>query len=450
MVNQRYRPAAVAQIVTATSSDLPESRVSLACEVLAAEFDRAVAEAAKEIGSTLKIPGFRKGKVPAAVVITQVGRESIVDQAIRSSLGTWYAEAVAEAGIDPVGDPNIEIGIIPDTPGNPLPFKVEVGVRPPAKLGKYKGLKVPREEPDTGDARVDAEVERLRGQSARLEPSDEPAKEGDTLVIDYVGSIDGEEFDGGKGADQLIELGSGQFIPGFEDQLMGASTGEERRLELKFPDDYQAEHLAGKDAAFEVKVSEVRAKSLPELNDEFAEQVGYETVEALRTDIRERMTEAEERRIESDFRAACVDAAADEAKVDLTDALIEGRAGELWERTVRTMAAQGISREMYLQISGKTEEEILGEAKEEAAKGLRRESTLEAIVAAEAIVPTEEQMIEALEHSAGHEGITAAALLEQIRSDRREDALKADLAQRLAVDLLVEQAKPTAAPKKNS
>ena len=231
---------------------------------------------------------------------------------------------------------------------------------------------------------------------------------------------------------------------------MGASTGEERRLELKFPDDYQAEHLAGKDAAFEVKVSEVRAKSLPELNDEFAEQVGYETVEALRTDIRERMTEAEERRIESDFRAACVDAAADEAKVDLTDALIEGRAGELWERTVRTMAAQGISREMYLQISGKTEEEILGEAKEEAAKGLRRESTLEAIVAAEAIVPTEEQMIEALEHSAGHEGITAAALLEQIRSDRREDALKADLAQRLAVDLLVEQAKPTAAPKKNS
>ena len=444
----RYRGAPVAQIVTATVSEMPDSKVSLACEVNAEEFDRAVSSAAKELGSTLRVPGFRKGKVPAAVVMTQIGRENVVDRAIRSALGTWYAEAIAETGIDPVGDPRIEIGVIPEESGQPLPFTVEVGVRPPAKLGKYKDLKVPREEPNNGDDRVEEELERMVAQAASLEPTEDPAAEGDSVVVDYVGAVDGVEFDGGKGSDQLIELGAGRLIPGFEEQLIGVVKDEKRTLNLTFPEDYPAENLAGKDATFDVTVQEVRAKSLPELDDQFAEQLGHDSVADLRQDIKDRLTESEERRIDSDFRAACVDAAAENAKVELTDELIEGRARELWERTLRSMEAQGINRETYLQISGKSEEEIIGEAKEEAATGLRREATLEAVVNAEGIDPTEEQMLEALEHSAGHEGVTSAELLERIRNDRREDALKSDLASRLAVDLMVESAKPVAAPRK--
>ncbi|MEI6664328.1 MAG: trigger factor, partial [Actinomycetes bacterium] len=320
--------------------------------------------------------------------------------------------------------------------------------RPPAKLGKYKDLKVPREEPNNGDDRVEEELERMVAQAASLEPTEDPAAEGDSVVVDYVGAVDGVEFDGGKGSDQLIELGAGRLIPGFEEQLIGVVKDEKRTLNLTFPEDYPAENLAGKDATFDVTVQEVRAKSLPELDDQFAEQLGHDSVADLRQDIKDRLTESEERRIDSDFRAACVDAAAENAKVELTDELIEGRARELWERTLRSMEAQGINRETYLQISGKSEEEIIGEAKEEAATGLRREATLEAVVNAEGIDPTEEQMLEALEHSAGHEGVTSAELLERIRNDRREDALKSDLASRLAVDLMVESAKPVAAPRK--
>ena len=177
--------------------------------------------------------------------MTQIGRENVVDRAIRSALGTWYAEAIAETGIDPVGDPRIEIGVIPVESGQPLPFTVEVGVRPPAKLGKYKDLKVPREEPNNGDDRVEEELERMVAQAASLEPTEDPAAEGDSVVVDYVGAVDGVEFDGGKGSDQLIELGAGRLIPGFEEQLIGVVKDEKRTLNLTFPDDFPAENLAG-------------------------------------------------------------------------------------------------------------------------------------------------------------------------------------------------------------
>lgn len=446
----RYRAATVRQIVSVTSVDLPESRVTLNVEVLAPALERSINRAADSIGQTLRIPGFRKGKVPAAVVISRVGREAVIDEAIRADLPVWYAEAVAEAGIEPVGDPRIDIGELPQEEGKPLGFTVEIGVRPEAKLGNYTGLKVDREELDVGDERINEEVERLREQAGRLEPSEAPAADGDTIVMNYRGSIDGVDFDGGTGTDQVIELGSGQFIPGFEEQLVGAGKGEDRTIEVTFPEDYQAEQLAGKDAVFAVEVTDVRTSKLPDLDDSFAEEMGYETLTALRDDIRERMTESEDRRIRATFREACIDAASEKAKIEVPDSLIQGRASEIWEQTVRSLAAQGINREIYMQITGKTEEEVIAEAAPDAERSLRREATIAAIVEKEGIVPTDLQLEDALEHSAGHEGVTPRELLVTLREDGRADQLEKELAARLAVDLVEESAKPNLVkPKKD-
>jgi len=262
--------------------------------------------------------------------------------------------------------------------------------------------------------------------------------------MDYTGYVDGEKFEGGEGRDQLVELGSGRLIPGFEDQLVGAKAGEERKVEVTFPDDYGAEHLAGKAATFEVTVKEVKRKELPELNDEFAEEAaGFDTLEELREDIRKRLEESEERQIESEFREAVVDAAVANAKIEVPDALVEARAKELLDQTLHTLSHQGISKEIYLQISGKTEEELLEEAKPDADKALRREAVLTAIVQAEGIEVSDDEVLEALGESAERGGTKPKKLLERLRSEGRLDAVKEDLAARKAVDLLVETAQAT-------
>lgn len=433
------------QIVGAVVTELPESRVSIACEVSPSAFHHAIEHAASDLGRQVKVPGFRKGKVPTKVLISRFGREVVIDEAIRSHLGGWYAEAVAEAGVEPVGDPKIELGDIPEQDDGTLGFTVEVGVPPKAKLGDYLGIKVEREDATVDDDRIDAEVERLREQVARLESSDAAAGEGDTLVMSYAGSIEGEAFDGGTASDQTIELGSGRFIPGFEEGLTGVKAGETRKIDVTFPDDYPAEHLAGREAVFEIEVSEVRVKRLPELDDSFAAEVGYDTLDELRADVRERMTEAEDRRVRSDFREACIDAVVDKAKIDVPDHLIEGRAAEMWERTLRALAGQGIGREAYLQIAGKSEEEIIAEARPDADRSLRRDAVIEAIVAKEGIVPSESDLEDALEQSAEQEGVPAAELLARLRAAGRDAQLVRELSNRMAVDLVEERAKPVAA-----
>src|SRR2546421_5636227 len=263
--------------VKTTVTDLPESRVRVQAEVAPEEVERRGQQAAKERGRQMRIPGFRKGKVPPAVVIRRLGREAVLDEALRSSLGGWYANAIDEAGIAPIGQPELDVGELPDA-GEPLAFSIEIGVRPPAKLGQYKGLEVGRREPRVEDSQIDEELEQLRDRFATLETAPRPAEQGDHVLIDYVGKIDGVPFEGGEGRDQLLELGSGRLIPGFEEQLTGASAGEQRSVEVTFPEDYPGE-LGGKQAMFEVSISEVKAKRLPELDDEFAsESAGFDTL----------------------------------------------------------------------------------------------------------------------------------------------------------------------------
>ncbi len=389
--------------VTTTVTELPESRVRVEAEVAPAEVERRMQQAARKLGSQLKIPGFRKGKVPPPVVIRRLGRDYVLDEALRDSLGAWYVDAIDVAGIAPVGEPNINVGDLPGE-GTPLAFSIEIGVRPVAKLGTYKGVEVERRKPSAADEAIDAEIERLRDRLATLETVEKAAELGDHVVMDYLGKIDGEPFEGGEGRDQLLELGSGRLIPGFEEQLIGAKAGDERLVEVSFPDDYGADHLSGKPATFEVTVSEIKHKRLPELDDDFAsDAAGFDTLAELRLDIAARLQEYEQQNIEREFERDVLDAVAAGAKIEVPHQLVHARAHEIVEETMSSLARQGISKEMYLQISGQDEEQLAHDAEQEAEQTLRREAVVAAVAEAEKIEPAEADLLEALEPTAQRE-----------------------------------------------
>ncbi len=432
--------------VTTNVTELPESRVRVDAEVAAAEVERRVQQAARELGKTLRIPGFRKGKVPPPVVIRRLGREAVLDEALRAALGNWYAEAVDAAGIYPIGEPDIDFGDLPEA-GQPLTLKIEIGVRPKAKLGEYKGLEVPKREATASEEAITAELERLRDRNSTLETVDRAAATGDHVVMDYLGKIDGVPFEGGEGRDQPLELGSGQLIPGFEDQLVGAKAGDEVLVEVSFPDDYGSEELAGKPATFEVKVSEVKEKRLPELNDEFADDAaGFETIAELRDDIATRLKDYETNAIDQEFERAVLDAVAENAEIEVPHPLIHARAHEMVHEMVNSLAQQGISPEMYFQITGKSEHEMSDDVEPEAERSLKREAVLAAVAEAEPIVPSDEEILEALEPTAERSDTTPQKLYEQLVATGRLDRMREELSHRKALELLIAEAKPVAAP----
>jgi trigger factor len=431
-----------ADVVT-TVTELPESRVRVQAEVPAEEVERRVQQAARRLGRGLRVPGFRAGKAPAPVIMQRMGRDAVLDEAVRDSIGAWYTAAIDAARITPVGDPELDLGDLPSQ-GEPLKFSIEIGVRPKAALGEYKGIEVGKREPDVGDEAIADEVDRLRERSARLDTVERPAAEGDFVVMDYVGTLEGEPFAGGEGRDQMVELGSGRLVPGFEEQLTGASAGDERTVTVTFPEDYGAGELAGREAEFAVTVKEVKAKELPALDDDLAAEGGFDTLDELRDDIRSRLAEADTAQIEAEFREAALDSVVKNATVEIPDALVDARARELWEQMIHSLSHQGISREAYLRIAGRDEDEIVEQSKPDAEQALRREAVLAAVVDAEGIEPTDEEVLEAVEQAApgGSGGTSPAQLVERLRSSGRLESLKEDLAQRKALDLIADSAKP--------
>jgi trigger factor len=421
--------------VTTSVTELPESRVRVDAEVAAAEVERRVVQKARALGRELRIPGFRRGKVPPPLVIQRVGRDAVLDGAIRDTLGRWYSDAIDAAGIAPVGDPHLDLGD-PPAEGQPLTFSIEIGVRPRATLGAYQGLEVGRRQASASDEEVQHELDALRERMAKLETVDREAQAGDFVVMDYTGYRDGQPFAGGEGRDQLVELDSGRLIPGFEEGLVGARAGEQRTLELTFPEDYGNAELAGQDATFEVTVKEVKHKQLAQLDEDFAADVGFDSVEELREDIAARLREADEQRVESEFREAALDAAVAQARVEVPDALAQARARELWERTIHSLSHQGVSREAYLQITGRSEEEIVAEARPEAEQALRREAVIAAVVEAEGIAPSDEEVLEGLTPLAEREGIKPDRLLSDLRKSGRLQDVREDLAGRQAIELI--------------
>jgi trigger factor len=430
--------------VSASTTELDDSKVRLDVEVPGAEIEAELQRVAQAAGQDMKIAGFRKGKVPPQVVIQHLGRAALLDEAIRHGMPDWYEEAVNAAGIAAVGHPKVDVGDVPAAKGEPLTFTVEVAVRPKATLGDWKGVEAPRREPDAPQDAVDGEVERLREALASLEPVEREAQNGDFLVLDYTGYVDDEPFQGGEGRGQTIELGAGRLIPGFEDQLLGAKPGEDRTLQVKFPDDYGAEELAGKEARFDAQVKEVREKRMPELDDEFALQAGgFDTLDELREDIARRIKEADERRVRDEFREAALDAVVEKSTIDIPHDVIHGKAHDIWHQMEHRLRRSGIDPAQYLAISGKSEEDVLKEAEPDAEKSLKREAVLAALVEAEKIEPSDDELLEALrEATPGTEDAQLRKALDQLEKDGRLAVLREDVAMRKAVDLVADNAKP--------
>ncbi len=438
--------AAVTDPITTTVAEQPESRVRVAVQVSPDELNRRLQDAARQIGRDLRLPGFRKGKIPPPVVIRQVGRDAVLEEAVRSSLGRWYSSAIDASGIVPVGDPDLDFPEMPEA-GAPLEFSFEIGVRPVAALGDYKGVEAPRRDTEPDPKQIDDQVEQLRERAARLETKEGAADAGDFVVMDFKGYLEGEAFPGGEGRDQMVELGTGTLIPGFEDQLVGASAGDEKHIEVQFPDEYQAEHLAGQPATFDITVKEVKVKELPELDDDFAsDNAGFDTLEELREDLAAKLREDAEKRVDGEYREAVLDAVAANATVEIPEALVEARAKELFDRMIHSLSHQGITREAYMSITGKSEDEVLEDAKPDAEQALRREAVIAAVIEAEDIKPSDGDVLEALTAAAVQENTTPEKLRGRLEKNGRLAELQNDLSQGMAMDVLVEHAKPVAAP----
>lgn len=426
--------------VSTSITELPESRVRVQAEVTAEEIEKRVAQSAKALGRQLRVPGFRQGKVPPPIVMQRVGRDAVLDEAVRDNLPAWYGAAIDDARLTTIGEPELDLGRLPEA-GEPLTFSIEIGVRPRAQLGDYKGLDVPRPDEGVPDEAINADLEGLRDRAGRLEAIERPAADGDFVVMDFLGTVDGVAFQGGEARDQMVELGASRLVGTFEEQLLGASAGDERTVSITFPDDYNAKQLAGKDASFAVTVKEVKTKHLPDLDEDFATEQGFDTIEELREDIRERLAESAQAQAEARFREAALDAVVEGATVELPDALVEARAKELWDRMVHSLSHQGIDRATYLQLASKSEEEMVADAKPDAETQLRREAVLAAVVEAEAIDPSDEELLEALAEEAERGETAAPELLERIKSSGRLDDLKQDVAHARAIDILVDSAK---------
>ena len=441
--------------ISTTVTELPDSRVRVLAEVPPDELRRSIDRSARQLGRNLRVAGFRKGKVPPPVIIQRLGREAVVDRAVQDGLKRWWRVALDDAGIASVGQPTLDV-VAPPTDDAPLTFSIEIGVRPPAELGPYKGLEVGRRDPEIEPGAVDAELEALRVRVARPQSVSRPAQTGDLLVIDFNGLIDGEPFDGGRGRDQMVELGSGMLIAGFEEQLEGASTGELRDVIIEFPNveapkDHRAEEVAGSVAAFEVRVKDVLAKRLPDLDDALAQEAGCDTLAELREEIAAGLLAQDEERVAAEFGETVLDAVVDGATVDLPEALVGARAQEIWETTLRTLDFEGVSKDVYLQIAGTTEDEALTELRPQAAMDLRREAVVAAIAAAEGMTVSDDDLrahdarVQAEAEAAGEEVAPAP----QSRVTRCEQVLRdrvLDLLAREATGISIEDAKAGGKP----
>jgi trigger factor len=423
-----------------TVTELGDSRVRVNVGIEADAVEKRVERAAQQLAGDMRVPGFRKGKVPAELVIQRVGREAVLEQALRDSLAEWYERALLETGITPVGDPQLNVESLPGE-GEELEFSIEVSIRPPAKLGEYKGLEVGKVEPEVPDDAVQGELDRLREGFAALNPVERPAAPGDILVIDYIGTVDDEPFQGSEASDLTVELGAETLLPEFDQALEGASAGDEVTVEITFPDDHSPEDLAGKQASFTVTVKEVREKELPELDDEFAAEASeFETLDELRNEVRSRIAAAFERRADDDFRAAAVDAAAANARIDLPKELVHGRAHDMWDRLERSLSARGIDPQVYVQMQGKPREELVTDMEDEAQRALKREATLAAVADAEEIEVSDEELLGALGPGDGDEA--PEKLLGQLQESGRDALLRSEVRLRKAADVIADSAKP--------
>lgn len=414
----------------------------LTFEVDSEKFDSALDQAFKKVVKDVNIPGFRKGKVPRKIFEQRFGVEALYQDAVDIVLPDAYANAVEETGIEPVDQPEVDIEQIEK--GQPLIFKANVTVKPEVKLGEYKGLEVEEQDVTVTDEEVEQELNRLQESQAELVVlEDEEAREGDTVVLDFDGYIDGEPFEGGDAENFTLELGSGTFIPGFEDQLIGEKAGAEKEVNVTFPEDYHAEELAGKDAVFKVKIHDVKRKELPELDDEFAKDVDdeVETLEELKTKLRTRLEDDKKHQAEHVKQDTVVQKAAENAEIDLPEVMIENEQDRMLQEFEQRLQAQGMTLDMYYQFSGQDEDELREQMKNDAELRVRSNLTLEAISKAENIEATDEEAEEEIKKMAELYNMEVDQIKELLELQGGVDAIKRDVVIRKTIEFLVEQSK---------
>ena len=427
--------------------DSEASKGTLTFDIDVETIQKGIDDAFKKTQKQITVPGFRKGHVPRAIFNQMYGEESLYQDALNDVLPDAYEAAVKETEIEPVDQPQISIDSMEK--GQPWTIKAEVAVKPEVKLGDYKGMSVSKQDTEVSDADVDAELENKRQQQAELVlKEDEPAAKGDTVVIDYVGTVDGEKFDGGSADNYSLELGSGSFIPGIEDQLIGHKADEDVNVKVTFPEDYHAKNLAGKEAVFNVKIHEVKEKQLPDLDDEFAKDVDedVDTLDELKEKTKKQLQEQKEDAAKSAIEDEAIEAAVNNAEIaDIPQAMLDQDTDRQVQQYLAGMQQQGINPQMYFQITGSSEDDLKKQFASDADKRVKTNLVLEAIVKDADLTASDDDIKKEISDLAKQFGMEEDA----VEKSLTKDMLAHDIEIKKAVDLVADSAKQDKPAKKD-
>ena len=419
---------------------LEKSMAKLTIEVPASELDKAIDKAYHKNKGKISIPGFRKGKVPRPMIEKMYGKEIFYDDAANELIPGAYEQALDECTEEIVSSPKIEV--IRIEAGEPFVFTAEVAIKPEIKLGKYKGVKVAKQESEVKEEEIIAALDKERERNARnVVIEDRPVKDGDMTIIDFEGFVDDVPFQGGKGEDYALTIGSGAFIPGFEEQLIGAEIGKQLDVNVTFPEEYQAEELAGKAAVFKCTVKEIKEKELPELDDEFAEEVSeFDTLAEYKADIKAKLSKDKEKAALEAKEDAVIDAIIEDSEIEIPTPMLETQQRQIVDEFAQSIRMQGLDIEQYLQYTGMSYEMMIKQMEPQAEKRIRTRLVLEAVVAAENITASEEDLEEELKKMAENYRMEVDKIKEMM-SDKGKEQIMKDIAVRKAVDFVVENAK---------
>ena len=419
---------------------LEKNMAKITVEVPAEQFEKALTAAFNKNKSRFNIPGFRKGKAPQAMVEKMYGVEVLYEDAINEALDATYGDAVTESGLEVVSRP--EIDVVQVEKGKELIYTATVAVKPEVTLGEYKGIEVEKASAEVTDEDIEAELKKVQEQNSRLiTVEDRAVEDGDQTVIDFEGSVDGTPFEGGKGEDYPLTIGSHSFIDTFEEQLIGKNIGEECEVHVTFPEEYHAKELAGKPAVFKVTVKEIKRKELPELNDEFAGEVSeFETLEEYKNDVKSKLSLKKQKDAATENENHVVDKVVENAQMDIPEPMIDSQVNNMVNDYARRMQSQGLSLEQYMQFTGMTIETLKEQMKPQAVKRIQTRLVLEAIVKAEKITVSDEAVEKEIADMAESYKMEVAQIKEYMGENGIEQ-MKEDLAVQEAVDFLVAEAK---------
>lgn len=419
---------------------LEKNMAKLTIEVPVEELEKGIEKAYQKNKGQISIPGFRKGKVPRAMIEKMYGKGVFLEEAANNVLPAAYESAVEECEEEIVSSPKIDV--VQLEPEKPFIFTAEVALKPAVELGKYKGVTVEKADLEVTDEEVEAEINKERENNARtITVEDRAVKDGDMTVINFEGFVDGVAFEGGKGENYPLTIGSGAFIPGFEEQLVGANLNQEVEVNVTFPEDYQAEELAGKPAVFKCTVLEIKEKELPEVDDEFAAEVSeFDTLAEYKEDVKKNLAEKKEAAAKSKKESEVIEAIVNDSKMDIPEAMIETKQRQMVDDFAQRMQMQGLSMEQYFQFTGLTPEKMLEQVRPQAEANIKSRLVLEAVVEAEKIEPTEEDFNKEIERMAEVYQMEADKVKELVGEKGKEEILK-DLAVSKAAEFVVEKAK---------